>query len=210
MIHSAPGFMRARACAGLTLRRLTMAGRGQLLDEGFSADFTPGKIHHIEAPNGSGKSSILVCLAGLETVDSGTIEVNPGSVAYTTRDAAFRSWLPPHDDFPLPVSVIDVVLAGRWRFRDVRPPARTDGNLAIATDCLASLGIADLWNRSMDSLSTGQKRRVNLARVFAQDADILLLDEPFSGLDNEARQRVESCLEHIASLGRTVIIARPR
>ncbi|NBX24341.1 MAG: ATP-binding cassette domain-containing protein, partial [Microbacteriaceae bacterium] len=73
-----------------------------------------------------------------------------------------------------------------------------------------SLGIGELSARSVDSLSTGQRRRVNLARVFAQDADVLLLDEPFSGLDEDAKRRVDDCLNWIADLGRTVIVARPR
>jgi len=199
-------FMRRRPCAGISVRQLRMTGRGDLLATGFSTDFHPAKIHYIEAPNGAGKSSLLSCLAGLDSPGSGTIDVQGAGIA-TDDPAALLAWLPPHDDFPLPVSVIDVVLAGRWRFHRGSPAA---SDITAAIDCLRSLGIAELSALSVDSLSTGQRRRVNLARVFAQDADVLLLDEPFSGLDEVAKRRVDDCLNWIADLGRTVIVARPR
>ena len=197
--------LQPRPCAGIRVRQLTMAGRGDLLATGFSADFQPGKIHQIEAPNGSGKSSLLLCLAGLEMPDSGTIEIQADH-SVRKDDAALKSWLPPHDDFPVPVSAIDVVLAGRWRFHGGKP---SDHDVAIALDCLHSLEIGHLGTRPVVTLSTGQRRRVNLARVFAQDADVLLLDEPFSGLDRDAKRRVEECIHWITTLGRTVIVARP-
>lgn len=205
MSHPILGFMQERHCAGVTLRALTMPGRGHLLEKGFSADFTPGKIHCMEAPNGSGKSSILMCIAGLDIAGSGSIELNGGEGSINNH-AAVISWLPPNDDFPLPVSALDVVLAGRWRFGGGSSPLDRD----VAMECLAALGIAGLRDRSTDSLSTGQKRRVNLARAFAQDADILLLDEPFSGLDDEGCRLVDACLDRLISLGRTVIVARPK
>ena len=194
-IHQARG-------AGLKVTDLRLKDRGAILADGYSADFTDGKIHHITAPNGAGKSSLLACLAGLLKPDSGSIAVQ----GLADKKAALISWLPPDDDFTMPQCTIDVVLAGRWRFHLGRP---TQADQGIAMQCLDALGIGDLHNKASTELSSGQKRRVNLARVIAQDAAIMLLDEPFRGLDATARHSCREVIMALADRGRTIIVADP-
>ena len=194
-IHQARG-------AGLKVTDLRLKDRGAILADGYSADFTDGKIHHITAPNGAGKSSLLACLAGLLKPDSGSIAVQ----GLADKKAALISWLPPDDDFTMPQCAIDVVLAGRWRFHLGRP---TQADQGIAMQCLDALGIGDLHNKASTELSSGQKRRVNLSRVIAQDAAIMLLDEPFRGLDATARHSCREVIMALADRGRTIIVADP-
>jgi len=194
-IHQARG-------AGLKVTDLRLKDRGAILGDGYSADFTDGKIHHITAPNGAGKSSLLACLVGLLKPDSGSIAVQ----GLADQKAALISWLPPDDDFTMPQCAIDVVLAGRWRFHLGRP---TQADQGIAMQCLDALGIGDLHNKASTELSSGQKRRVNLARVIAQDAAIILLDEPFRGLDTTARHSCREVIMVLADRGRTIIVADP-
>jgi len=194
-IHQARG-------AGLKVTDLRLKDRGAILADGYSADFTDGKIHHITAPNGAGKSSLLACLAGLLKPDSGSIAVQ----GLADKKAALISWLPPDDDFTMPQCAIDVVLTGRWRFHLGRPTLADQG---IAMQCLDALGIGDLHNKASTELSSGQKRRVNLARVIAQDAAIILLDEPFRGLDANARHSCREVIMVLADRGRTIIVADP-
>ena len=209
-IHQARG-------AGLKVTDLRLKDRGAILGDGYSADFTDGKIHHITAPNGAGKSSLLACLAGLLKPDSGSIELQKNENENenekekddrksTLEKAALISWLPPDDDFTMPQCAIDVVLAGRWRFHLGRP---TQADQGIAMQCLHALGIGDLHNKASTELSSGQKRRVNLARVIAQDAAIMLLDEPFRGLDATARHSCREVIMALADRGRTIIVADP-
>ncbi len=198
--------------AVLKVTELRVKARGSILENGYSAAFTPGKIHYITAPNGAGKSSLLACLAGLLKPDFGSIEVQGIDDKKFTlqksahQNAALISWLPPDDDFSLPQCAIDVVLVGRWRFHGGRP---TQSDHAIAMQCLNDLGIGDLQHKPTTELSSGQKRRVNLARVIAQDAAIMLLDEPFRGLDGSGRQSCLKALATLANHGRTIIVADP-
>lgn len=207
--HPLLPFIHQASGAGLKVTELRLKGRGSILDDGYSAAFMDGKIHYITAPNGAGKSSLLACLTGLLKADSGSIEVQKkekeaGQSAL--EKAAMISWLPPDDDFTLPQCAIDVVLAGRWRFHLGRPTQTDQG---IAMQCLDALGIGDLHNKASTDLSSGQKRRVNLARVIAQDAAIMLLDEPFRGLDATARHSCREVLMALANCGRTIIVADP-
>ncbi len=205
-------FQQSRPCTGLRVSKLCLRGRGQLLENGFSAEFLPARIHLLAAPNGAGKSSLLASLAGLLKPDSG------GSTFHNGSDVVLPhliSWLPPDDDFVLPQAANEIVQAGRWRFHRGRP---SKDDREIARFCLDSLGfrglqglqgLQELHARPSSELSSGQKRRVNLARVLAQDADILLLDEPFRGLDHPARESCQKIFELLAGRGRTVIIADP-
>ncbi len=193
--------------ARLHASNLRLTGRGILLEQGFSAAFVPGEIYYITAPNGAGKSSVLACLAGLLHPDSGTVEIRQENHPLsTTKKSALISWLPPEDDFVIPQSAIDIVLAGRWRFHLGRPSQQ---DRKIALQCLEMLEVETIFNKNSTTLSSGQKRRVNLARVIAQDAAIILLDEPFRGLDVQARRLCQRAFVALKSLGRTIIIADP-
>lgn len=210
-------FLEERQCVGLRCDQLRKSDRGPLLsDYGFSREFQPGKVHEICEPNGSGKTSLLRIIAGLEMPELGKLElVGKSEKSQRSRNfyldhelerAGLIAWLPAEDDYSLSCLTLDVVVAGRWRFHQGNPKPE-DFNAALAM--LKILGTNDLALRDVVTLSSGQKRRISLARTLIQDADIVVLDEPFRGLDQESRGTVKQCIETVASRGRTIICANP-
>ncbi len=149
----------------------------------------------VVGPNGAGKSTLFKALVGLLPVRSGSVFIG-GHTPAGRREAV--AYIPQREeiDWRFPVTVTDVVMMGRYgRLGWLRRPRREDRDVVAA--CLEQLGIADLAARSIGELSGGQQQRVFLARALAQEPEVLLLDEPFTGVDVNAK---ESLLELIAGL----------
>jgi ABC-type Mn2+/Zn2+ transport system ATPase subunit len=148
-------------------------------------------------PNGGGKSTLLRVLQGTLKPLRGKLEV---AARCATVPQTERSRL----DFP--VSALDVSLMGALpRLPWWRRPASTDRDLAMAA--MERVGIADRAHDTFGELSGGQRQRVLIARGLVQDAGLLLLDEPFDGLDATAARGLESLLEQLAAEGRGMVIA---
>jgi ABC-type Mn2+/Zn2+ transport system ATPase subunit len=156
-------------------------------------------------PNGAGKSTLFRAMIGLVGADSGAVRVHgvpfghsPDCIAYVPQREAV--------DWRFPVSVTDVVLMGRYGhvgwFR--RPGL---GDRRIARGCLERLGLLDLADRPIGELSGGQQQRVFLARALAQEPHILLLDEPFTGVDAGTQERVLDLLDELSAQHVTVLVA---
>lgn len=154
-------------------------------------------------PNGAGKSTLLKAIAGLVPRDCGTILWRGTAVRKWSREFAY---LPQREevDWTFPITVRGLVEMGRypqtgwWR----RFTARDDAAVDHALD---SLALADLQHRQIRELSGGQQQRTFLARALAQEAHVLLLDEPFTGLDRNAAKLLGGLLEKLAREGRLVI-----
>jgi zinc transport system ATP-binding protein len=154
-------------------------------------------------PNGGGKTTLLKLLLGLIKPDQGSIHVfgqPPDKIAhrigYVPQDvAAVRSF---------PISVMDVVLMGRLR---IHGHARVSGSdREAAREALEELEMLEYVNRRIDDLSGGQRERVFIARALATDPDILILDEPTTGLDNTGRADLYALLKKINQT-KTIIMA---
>jgi len=173
---------------------------------GVSASIRPGTVTALAGPNGSGKSTLLAVIAGVQA-HRGTVARDRTPHAGRGRDAriAFvvqRSAVPP----TLPVTVRDVVSMGRWSERGRwRPLTRADR--AIVTDSIHSLGLDGLERRPLHALSGGQRQRALVAQGLAQRADVLLLDEPTVGLDDEAQLLIGIAIAAEADRGVTVVHA---
>ncbi|MCE5250882.1 ABC transporter ATP-binding protein [bacterium] len=173
----------------------------------------PGDFWGIIGPNGSGKSTLLRILAGLQPVMSGSIRVlgNPFIPATHREQIAIRKkigvLLQYHEFFPdLPVTVEDVVLFGRLGLRGIGRVFTTADRLAVE-DAVTTLGIGEFRARLYRELSGGEKRKVQLARILAQQPEIILLDEPTAGLDLDWQERLTQLTEDLYhSLGKTIIM----
>ena len=168
---------------------------------GIDANVEAGKIVALLGASGSGKSTLLRCLNGLETFDSGTLEIAGFTLQPGAHDAALLQALRGKvgmvfQEFHLfsHLSVLDnVTLAPRI----VRGTARARAE-AHARELLAQVGLADRAHAMPRELSGGQKQRVDIARALAQGVSVLLLDEPTSALDPELREEVREVLRRVA------------
>ncbi|WP_431950642.1 zinc ABC transporter ATP-binding protein AztA [Nocardia lijiangensis] len=185
--------------ADLRLVGLSAGYRGRTALADVTATIPAGRITVVLGHNGSGKSTLLAALAGVLKPLTGTIE-RPG-----IRRTAFVAQ---HSAVPatLPITVRETVAMGRWAHRGPwRRLRRVDHD--VVAECLARMDIADLADRRLDMLSGGQRQRTLLAQALAQEADLLLLDEPTTGLDAEARQRITGLLADVVARGVTVVHA---
>jgi manganese/iron transport system ATP-binding protein/manganese/zinc/iron transport system ATP- binding protein len=163
---------------------------------GVSFEAVAGQIVGVLGPNGGGKTTLFRALLG-ELPSSGEVTVS-GSLASVPQGDRARL------DFP--VSALDVALMGAYGrtpwWRRIAPADR-----AAALAALERVGLADRARSPFGALSGGQRRRVLVARALVQDAEVLLLDEPFAGVDAASEERILSLFDELAAEGRTLLVA---
>ena len=173
-------------------------GARQVL-RGIQADVKPGAIVSLVGASGSGKTTLLRCLNGLETIDSGriqiaghTVEPNPSDAALTQLRADVGMVFQDYQLFPHLTVLDNLCLAPQI----VRKVARPDAEKR-ARALLEQVGLGDRHGSRPSELSGGQKQRVALARALAQDVKVLLLDEPTSALDARTRDEIVGILRDL-------------
>ena len=189
--------MNATGALLVSARNLALGyDRGPVLT-GVGFDLEPGMTAGVLGPNGGGKTTLFRAMLGdLEALE-GSLEVGSSCSTVPQTD---RSRL----DYP--VTALDVARMGTlaelpwWR-----RPGWSERNRA--REALASVGMEDLEDHSFGSLSGGQRQRVLIARALAADAEVLLLDEPYSGLDAPNAERLDSLILDLAAGGRAVMVA---
>jgi ABC-type Mn2+/Zn2+ transport system ATPase subunit len=156
-------------------------------------------------PNGAGKSTLLKAIAGLLPVSCGRILWRGTRVARWSREIAY---LPQREnvDWQFPITVERVVRMGRYPQAGWWRPFSAADESAI-DHAIALMDLTALRARQISELSGGQQQRVFLARALAQEAHVLLLDEPFTGLDRNSKATLAATLRRIAGEGRLVIAA---
>lgn len=192
----------ALALAGLTVRY------GEVLAlEDVDVSVSAGQACGLVGVNGSGKSTLFKTAVGLVRPVAGTVTVldRPADAA---RRAGLVAYVPQADDLDrdFPVRVADVVLMGRYhRMGPVRRPGPRDR--AAVRAALDRVGMADLAERQVGRLSGGQLQRVLLARALAQEARLLLLDEPFTGVDAASEAAVTAVLRELVADGCALVVS---
>jgi zinc/manganese transport system ATP-binding protein len=189
------------ARGSVTLRELTVAYRGRVAIEAVSGTFSPGSLTAIVGPNGAGKTTLLHAIAGLLAPRSGSIEVAgadvPGDLAYLPQSHAI--------DRDFPISVLEFAALGGWRSIGVL--GRVPPELRLrATNAVHAVGLSEQAGRMIGELSVGQFRRALFARVIVQDATIVLLDEPFAGIDASTSEDLLQLVRRWQGEGRTVLV----
>jgi ABC-type Mn2+/Zn2+ transport system ATPase subunit len=161
----------------------------------FAAE--PGETVAVLAPNGGGKTTLFRTLLGELQPERGSFSVDGRAASVPQHD---------HARLDFPVSALDVALMGAYGrtpwWRRIGRPER-----AAASAALDRVGLADVAGRQFGALSGGQRRRVMIARAIVQDARVLLLDEPFAGVDRTSEERILLVLDELAAEGRTLLIA---
>lgn len=187
----------------LVIDSLRVNYRKHLALDGVSFATSCGNRVALVGPNGAGKSTLLKAIAGLVPRSAGSILWRGSAVNRWSREFAY---LPQREevDWSFPITVRGLVEMGRYpqtglwrRFRDE--------DAAAVDKALAALDLGALQQRQIRELSGGQQQRAFLARALAQEAHVLLLDEPFTGLDRNASRQLADLLGKLAHEGRLVI-----
>ena len=171
----------------------------------ISFTINAGERVAVIGPNGAGKSTLFKAIVGLLQFTHGHISIY-GADCYSSH--IYVGYVPQQSeiDWSFPVSVYDVVMMGRNRHIGwLRWPGKSDR--AIVDDILDHLSLGDLANRQISELSGGQRRRVFIARALAQDARVLLLDEPFSGVDQHAEGEIIEALDILTRHHITILLS---
>ena len=164
-----------------------------------------GEVTALVGPNGAGKSTLFKALAGLIR-HSGDVYVAGQHCHHLDRKRLAYIPQTTEANITFPILVKDVVLSGRRRFGRIGMRVSEEDRKAV-TRCLAEVDLADKQNMQLSHLSGGQIQRVFIARAIAQDADVLLLDEAASGIDEKNTNALVSTFQHLASQGRAVLLS---
>lgn len=174
---------------------------------GIDFSIEPGKICAIVGMNGSGKSTFFKSIMGLVTISQGTIMVS-GQEPKLARKAGKIGYVPQNEEIDprFPLSIYDVVMMGRYGLMGPRrKPSQTDKD-AVAK-ALDVVGLTGLENRPIGALSGGQRKRAFVARAVAQGAEVMLLDEPFAGVDFTSAAVITELLQRLARSGTTLLVS---
>ena len=187
----------------LVVSGLSVSYRRVIALEDISLATSCGNRVALIGPNGAGKSTLLKAIAGLVPRAAGTIHWRGTNVRKWSREFAY---LPQREevDWAFPITVRGLVEMGRYPQTGWWRKFSAQDTEAVEK-ALHSLGLDQLQDRQIRELSGGQQQRAFLARALAQEAHVLLLDEPFTGLDRNASQMLGDLLEKLAKEGRLVI-----
>lgn len=173
-----------------------------LLD--ISLEIPAGKLVGVIGPNGSGKSTLIKSILGFIKPDVGIVKLfgqevsqTRGKIAYVPQRGAV--------DWDFPITVREVAVMGRYGHRRWWNDL-TREDYRHADEALEKVRMGDFKKRQIGQLSGGQQQRVFMARALAQDADILLLDEPFAGVDAATERAILDVLEETRASGKTLVV----
>jgi manganese/zinc/iron transport system ATP- binding protein len=171
---------------------------------GIDLQIPAGKLIGIIGPNGAGKSTFIKAVMGLLKPSSGWVKIFGEPYAVNCRRVGY---VPQREsvDWDFPVSVMDVVLMGRYgRLGLGRRPGKADR--ALASECLEKVKMLPYASRQIGNLSGGQQQRVFLARALAQESDLYLMDEPFVGVDAATESAIIEIMQDLVRRGKTLLV----
>ncbi|TMB99367.1 MAG: ABC transporter ATP-binding protein, partial [Chloroflexi bacterium] len=201
--------MQTETAAGhqdcLVIRDLTVAYGRKVVLKGVQADIRRGQVVGVVGPNGGGKSTLLKAILGMAPVVYGNVTLfgRPASqmksrIAYVPQREAV--------DWDFPVTVNDVAMMGRYPHAGwLRRPGPRDRR--IVREKLEQVEMLEHADDQIGQLSGGQQQRVFIARALAQEADVLLLDEPMNGIDAATQEVILRIIEEQRAAGRIVLLA---
>lgn len=196
------------AGAGLLVKGATVTyrnGHTALRDASFQ--IPTGTITALVGINGSGKSTLFKAMMGFVRLARGEISILGLPVAQALKKNLV-AYVPQSEDvdWNFPVLVEDVVMMGRYGHMNMMRIAKAADHEAVES-ALARVGMSDFRKRQIGELSGGQKKRVFLARALAQDGRVILLDEPFTGVDVKTEDAIITLLRSLRDEGRVMLVS---
>ena len=194
--------------SGITVDNLSITyNNARLALYDASCYIQPGTITGLVGPNGGGKSTLFKAIMGFLQPNQGTVNIDGLPIVKAQRKQ-LMAYVPQADevDWNFPVSVSDVVMMGRYGYMNIlRIPQAKDRRLV--QESLARVGMTEFRNRQIGELSGGQKKRAFLARALAQESRIMLLDEPFAGVDIKTEKSIIDLLLQLRDAGQTILVS---
>lgn len=189
-------------------RDLTVSVPGRELVRGLTTEFQPGTVVAVLGRNGAGKSTLFHVLAGLRAPAAGEVRLHGQPLGeWPRREFALHvGLLPQASEDPFPGTVLETALVGRhphiefWQWEG-------DEDVESARRCLGLMDLAGIEGRDVATLSGGERRRLALAAVLAQEPQTYLLDEPVQQLDPQHELQVLGHFRALADAGRTVVMS---
>lgn len=193
---------------GLIARDVTVTYRnGHTALWNATFDIPRGTVTALVGVNGAGKSTLFKAIMGFVPVAKGDIRIL-GMDVNTALRSNLVAYVPQSEevDWAFPVLVEDVVMMGRYGHMGfLRLPKQADRN--AVDQALARVGMTDFRQRQIGELSGGQRKRVFLARALAQDGKVILLDEPFTGVDVQTEAQIVTLLQEMRDEGRVMLVS---
>ena len=193
--------------AAISVRDVTVHYGDVLALDGASLEIEQGRICGLIGMNGSGKSTLMRTIMGLLRPDSGAVLVR-GVDPARARGSGSIGYVPQSEDvdWAFPMSVRDVVMTGRYGHMGFARRATASDRDAVR-DALERVELTAHADRQIGQLSGGQRKRAFVARGIAQGASILLLDEPFAGVDKRSEATITRLLRELADDGATILVS---
>jgi zinc/manganese transport system ATP-binding protein len=178
------------------MRDLSVSYGKRLVLEKLTGTFAAGSLTAIVGPNGAGKSTLLKALAGIVRTRRGTITPTGRHFAYLPQQASL--------DRGFPATLSELVGLGAWRRLGAFRGAQKEIGTLVA-EAIAAVGLDGWAGQQIADLSIGQFQRALFARLLVQDADVILLDEPFAAIDERTSVKLLQLLQRWSREGRTVV-----
>lgn len=180
---------------------------GHLAIKDVSFSLNSNSICALVGVNGSGKSTLFKSIMGLIKPQKGEIKLNKMPVTKALKQNLV-SYVPQSEevDWSFPISVEDVVMMGRYGYMNMLRIASKDDKRQVLK-ALDRVGVLNLKNRQIGELSGGQKKRVFLARALAQQSKMILLDEPFTGVDVKTENSIMDLLKELRNEGHLILVS---
>jgi len=191
----------------IALENVTVTYHDQVALHGINLALPPGTIVGLVGMNGSGKSTLFKTIMGFMTPKTGRVWIE-GLPIHQAQKKGWVAYIPQSEqvDWQFPVSVQDVVMMGRYGYMNwLRIPRPQDRRMVEMS--LRQVDMLPLKDRQIGELSGGQKKRAFLARALAQQAHILLLDEPFNGVDMKTEREIIQLLMQLRDAGHTILVS---
>jgi ABC-type Mn2+/Zn2+ transport system ATPase subunit len=192
---------------GIDIENVTVGYHGKIALHSASLQLQSGSICGLVGMNGAGKSTLFKAIMGFVKPATGRILVN-GLPIHQAQKNNLVAYVPQSEevDWNFPVSVADVVMMGRYGYMNLlRIPRSIDKQ--ASRESLERVQMWDLRDRQIGELSGGQKKRTFFARALAQQAQVLLLDEPFAGVDVKTEKMLIDLLLQLREIGHTILIS---
>ncbi|WP_019499697.1 metal ABC transporter ATP-binding protein [Pseudanabaena sp. PCC 6802] len=191
----------------IQVENVTVSYSGKVALHGANLQLSAGSICGLVGMNGSGKSTLFKAIMGFVKPKTGRVLIHGLPTARVQKENLV-AYIPQSEDvdWNFPVSVEDVVMMGRYGYMNMlRIPSRRDRQIVL--DSLDRTHMREFKDRQIGELSGGQKKRAFLARVLAQQGEVILLDEPFSGVDIKTEKAIVQLLVELRDAGKTILIS---